>query len=264
MVTAEQERHYREEGYVKVEGLFSPEEVGELGSEMVRIINEWGQETIGWHGPWRERYLKPEEQQTTKAVFLHNPQHYSATWGRILFHEGLTSAIGKLVAPTMQWHHTVLHAKPPTLGTPFPMHQDYPFYPHEYPHPGRDFIDCLVHLDDAPPESGCLHVVPKSHLGGPIEHITGSHTAPHLPPNDYHPDKIETVEIPAKAGDVIFFSYTTIHWSDCNRTDNWRRSVRIGFHEASMRPVGKDPAETYHNTIATGFKSKPEEAAAAS
>ncbi|MBT7099275.1 hypothetical protein HN937_17990, partial [Candidatus Poribacteria bacterium] len=61
MVTPEQVQQYREEGYVKVEGLFSPDEVGELGSEMVRIINEWGQETIGWHGPWRERYLKGEE-----------------------------------------------------------------------------------------------------------------------------------------------------------------------------------------------------------
>ena len=73
MVTPEQVKQYREEGYVKAEGLFSPAETQELGSELIRIISEWGQETIGWHGPWREAYLKEEEQQTTKAVFLHNP-----------------------------------------------------------------------------------------------------------------------------------------------------------------------------------------------
>jgi ectoine hydroxylase-related dioxygenase (phytanoyl-CoA dioxygenase family) len=121
------------------------------------------------------------------------------------------------------------------------MHQDYPFYPHEHPHEGANFIDCLVHLDDAPAESGCLHVVPKSHLGGPLEHITGSHTAPHLPPDDYHPDKTETVEIPATAGDVILLSYLTICWSDCSRTSKGRQGVRIGFHDAGMWAVGKYP-----------------------
>lgn len=38
----------------------------------------------------------------------------------------------------------------------------------------------------------------------------------YLPPEEYHPDKVETVAVPAKAGDVIFFSYCTIHWSNVN------------------------------------------------
>ena len=112
-----------------------------------------------------------------------------------------------------------LHAKPPEKGTPFPMHQDYPFYPHD----GLDFVDCLVHLDDAPFESGALRVVPGSHKEGPREHITGHDTAPHLPTDEFHPDFIDSIPIPAKAGDVIFFSYCLIHWSEVNRTDDWRK-----------------------------------------
>ena len=42
MLTQEQIKTYNEEGYVKVEGLFTPEEVEELGSEMVQIIGEMG------------------------------------------------------------------------------------------------------------------------------------------------------------------------------------------------------------------------------
>ena len=42
MLTQEQIKAYNEHGYVKVEGLFTPEEVEELGSEMIQIIGDWG------------------------------------------------------------------------------------------------------------------------------------------------------------------------------------------------------------------------------
>ncbi len=251
MLTASEIESYHEDGYLKVEQLFTPEETEELGSEMDRIINEWGEEQIGWKGPWRSRYLVDEEQQTTKAVFMHNPHFYSATWGRVIFHPRLVGAVQDFIGQDVQWHHTVLHGKPPEKGTPFPMHQDYPFYPHD----GLDFVDCLVHLDDAPLESGALRVVEGSHKNGPLEHIRGPDTAPHLPTDKYHPDFIPSVSIPAKAGDVIFFSYCLIHWSGVNRTDEWRRTVRFGYHKPEMRPVGRPPEEVYNNIVAGGFRT---------
>lgn len=235
MLSEEQVAAYHEDGYVRVSGLFTDEETAELASEMTRVIEQWGEETIGWRGPWRDRYLPEEERLNTKAVFMHNPHFYSAAWGRVIFHEKLTGAVRDLIGEAVQWHHTVLHAKPPELGTPFPMHQDFPFYPHD----GPDFVDCLLHLDDTPRESGCLRVVPGSHKLGPLVHNLGPETSPHLPPEKYHPDRVDSVEVPASVGDVIFFSYQTIHWSDCNRTDAWRKSVRFGYHSPKMRPIGR-------------------------
>ena len=235
MLTREQIETYDREGYVKVEGVFTEAETQELASEMTRVIEAWGQETVGWRGPWRDRYLPEDERLNTKAVFMHNPHFYSASWGRVIFHDRLTTSVQDLVGGAIQWHHTVLHAKPPELGTPFPMHQDFPFYPHDGPH----FVDCLLHLDDTPEESGCLRVVPGSHKLGPLTHVLGPDTSPHLPMDAYHPDKLDSVEVPAARGDVIFFNYQTIHWSDCNRTDVWRKSVRFGYHRTDMRPIGR-------------------------
>ena len=133
MLTPEQIETYNEDGYVKVAGLFTEEETTELANDMIRVIEQWGQETIGWRGYWRDRYLPEDERLNTKAVFMKNPQFYSAAWGRIIFHEKLTCAVQDLVDGAIQWHHTALHAKPPELGTPFPMHQDFPFYPHDGP-----------------------------------------------------------------------------------------------------------------------------------
>ena len=179
MLTEKQVEAYNQAGYLKVEGLFTPQEVEELNSEMNLIIEDWwGEESIGWRGPWRNHYLPEGEDRKTKAVIIGNPQFYSAAWSRGILHEGLVGCLQDLIGPSVQWHHTVLHGKPPELGTPFPMHQDYPFYPHD----GPDFVDCLVHLDDAPLESGCLCVVPGSHQNGPLEHVTGDNTRPYLPP----------------------------------------------------------------------------------
>ena len=102
MLSKEQIDTYQRDGYVKVDSLFSPDEVAALGGDMVRIIEEWGEETIGWKGPWRDRYLADEERQNTKAVFLHNPQHYSGVWGRVIFHEKMLSCVTDLIGDKVQ------------------------------------------------------------------------------------------------------------------------------------------------------------------
>ena len=256
MLTAEQVEAYREEGYLRVSNIFTDEELRELSEDMDRIVDDWwGEESIGWKGPWRDHYLPEGEQEQTRAVFIGNPHFYSAAWGRVIFHRRLTDCVRALVGSNVQWHGTILHAKPPERGTPFPMHQDYPFYPHD----GPDFVDCLLHLDDAPAASGCLQVVPGSHKDGPLEHITGAHTRPYLPPEKYHPSRTPSVSVSAKAGDVIFFSYLAIHWSDMNRTDRWRRSVRIGYHDAALRPVFVKPEEPYNNFMVAGLKPRGEQ-----
>ncbi len=54
MLNEEQIAEYHNQGYLKVEQLFTPEEAGQLAAAMVRVIEQWGQETIGWVGPWRD------------------------------------------------------------------------------------------------------------------------------------------------------------------------------------------------------------------
>ena len=55
----------------------------------------------------------------------------------------------------------------------------------------------------------------------------------------------DAVSVPADAGDVVFFSYLTIHGSAPNRTDQWRRLVRFGYRDpdnvqTSGQGLGRD------------------------
>ena len=46
------------------------------------------------------------------------------------------------------------------------------------------------------------------------------------------------VSVPAKAGDVVFFHLWTVHGSNVNRTQNWRRMVRVGLRDPRNVQVG--------------------------
>ena len=80
-----------------------------------------------------------------------------------------------------------------------------------------------LYVEDVSADGGPFAFVPGSHKQGPLEHVLGADTAPHLPLEKYNPEKVESVALPARRGDVVFFSYQIIHWSDCNRTDSWRK-----------------------------------------
>ena len=66
---------YRRDGYCRAEGLFSPDEVKELGEEMDWIIDEWwGEESIGWRGPWRDHYLPDGQQHEIQHKLKEDPK----------------------------------------------------------------------------------------------------------------------------------------------------------------------------------------------
>ena len=44
-----------------------------------------------------------------------------------------------------------------------------------------------------------------------------------------------------------------------NRTERWRRSVRIGYHDAALRPVFVKPEEPYNNFMVAGLKPRGEQ-----
>ena len=86
-------------------------------------------------------------------------------------------------------------------------------------------VAATLYLDDADPDNGCLHVIPGSHKRGYIEHLhDGSH---HLSMEAY-PLEAAT-PVPMKAGDLLIFSYLTIHGSTPNTSERWRRMLLFEF-----------------------------------
>jgi ectoine hydroxylase-related dioxygenase (phytanoyl-CoA dioxygenase family) len=234
MLSEEQTRSYSERGYVTIAQVFTAEEVETLRTELDELIQSWAATTMGWTGPWRLVYMSPDVERRSQLTALHDLHFYSSAWCRAVTNLWLTEAMADLLGPNVELHHTTLHVKPPETGMPFPLHQDSPFYQHE----GPSYVDAIIHLDDTNDENGCLRFVPGSHKHGHLEHITvvdGKDVSPHLSTTEWRLE--DTVPCPARAGDVVAFSIYTVHGSNINRTDRWRRLVRVGYRDPMARQL---------------------------
>jgi ectoine hydroxylase-related dioxygenase (phytanoyl-CoA dioxygenase family) len=226
MLNLDQIAFYQDNGFLHIPQVFTPAEMDELDAEMNRLMKEWATTNQGWTGPWRRAYMDEQTEKRSKLTAMHDLQFYSAAWLRAVTHAKLVAAMGDLLGPNVELHHSTMHVKPPSTGHPFPMHQDNPFYEHK---DGR-YVDVLVHLDDTSHANGEIRFLAGSHKQGAIKHVTMTEQGPctpHLPFEQYSLES--TVPVPAKRGDVVCFSIHTIHGSYINTTDKARRLVRVGY-----------------------------------
>jgi len=240
MLSSEQLAFYDANGYLLVEALLTPAEAEFYRRECHRLAERLSSdERID--ATWASAREAVREARETKVLHCHNVQFYSAAFSRLIVDERLTSIAADIIkSPNVQLHHTKMFIKPPERGSPFPMHQDYPYFPHAR----HTMIAAVFHFDDAPLEKGCIRVIPGSHKLGPLEHIQEGGW--HLPLDRY---PIESaVPCPAKAGDVLFFSYLTIHGSSLNVSKEARTTLLV-----QMRDPTDTPTEKVHESRGQGM-----------
>ncbi len=230
MLTEDQKRFYAENGYVLVKGLLNREEAAVYRQEchdLIARLTRLRQQEINatWGSAQQDGH---KGMGKTQLLHCHDVQFQSAAFARLLVNERFTSAAADIIGPNVQLHHTKMFIKPPEKGSPFPLHQDAPFFPHE----NHSMIAAIIHFDDAPLEKGCVRVVPGSHKRGML---------PHLPEGSWHlptaqfPIEMAT-PLPAEAGDVLLFSYLTIHGSGVNTSSEARTTVLVQMRDPEDAP----------------------------
>jgi ectoine hydroxylase-related dioxygenase (phytanoyl-CoA dioxygenase family) len=243
---------YRDNGYVLARNVFGADEVATMQREIDALFER--AEAAGrnveatWRGEWRESAGVGSATATapaTRVDSIHNLQNHSSLFTRFLVDSRLVDRAAELIGPNVQLHHTKLHNKPPAVGSPFPMHQDYPYFPHE----GDSMIAAVLHVDDSTVENGCLCVVPGSHKLGPIEHRhDGSF---YLPLDEWPLERAVAVE--AAAGDVLFFGYCMVHGSYLNRSAQSRRILLVQMRSPVDRPLNEAHRSPGQGTMLRGI-----------
>jgi ectoine hydroxylase-related dioxygenase (phytanoyl-CoA dioxygenase family) len=226
---------YAEQGYLLLPGLYDAGEVEAMRAAVDAIIARADEAGSSRNHAWRGAERDDRQAELVLKGF-HDLPYNDAAFTRAATKPELAATLAELIGPNVQLHHTKMLVKPPENGAPFPMHQDYPFFPHS-----RHTVTAVsVHLDDANEENGCLRVVPGTHRLGPIADVG---EANELSPAEYPPDA--GIAIPARAGDALVFNYLTVHGSGVNRSERTRRNVLFQYRDPSDEPVRRGDVEEH-------------------
>lgn len=218
---------YRENGYLLVKGVFSQTEVEDMRTAIEHILKRAVESKFDKNHTWQGDYLGSEDVRKLVLKGFHEVHYHHAAFTLAAAHPNMTAVLRGIIGPNVQLHHSKMLVKPPEKGAAFPLHQDYPYFPHER----HTMLAASVHLDDANMENGCLCVVPGSHKQGPLPHV-GRYYLDHRT----YPLSMST-PCPAEAGDVLFFNYLTIHGSDANRSPRPRRNVLFQYRDPLDPPT---------------------------
>jgi ectoine hydroxylase-related dioxygenase (phytanoyl-CoA dioxygenase family) len=220
-LSADQHNFYNDNGYILIRGFITAAEAAALRAEVHGIAARQGPTNATWSSV---------SGQDTKLEHSHDVQFRSAAFTRLLVDPRLTGVFTSLIGPNVQLHHNKMFIKPPERGSPFPMHQDYGYFPHR----GVSMTAAILHLDAAPDSKGCVRVYPGSHKLGPLPAFG----------QDHHVDTerfplSEATPIEAEAGDLLVFNYFTVHGSGLNVSDEPRTTWLVQVRDPEDEPISE-------------------------
>jgi phytanoyl-CoA hydroxylase len=230
LISEEQARQYKEQGFLVFEDVFDPETIEALTKELDPLerqleqlieerfggrmfITRSGEITFTPHAVTRSAKAR----ETTRSAFFCD-----------LVHDLLGDDV------RLYWDQAV-YKKPGTVDL-FPWHQDNGY---TYVDP-QQYLTCWLALTDADEENGCPVVLPGLHREGTYAH---ERTELGL---DCGGDEVghEGIAAPVRAGGVVVFSSLTPHKTGPNRTtDRPRKAYIIQFAPNGARVLKQEGSE---------------------
>lgn len=206
-LTREQIEHYRREGYLVIDDVFSADEV-----ETLRQAAE---------SPPVSQALD-EQGSGEKAVHLLELTRRHPAFEELAGDGRLMACLRPLIGADIQLQHSKLTTKPPVPGAgPYRWHQDFAFFPHT----NTDLAAVMILLDDATPENGCMQFVPGSHRLGLLNHLNAEGHFDECQESWRWEEAEGLVDITPKAGGISIHHCLMLHGSPPNRSGRPRRGI---------------------------------------
>jgi ectoine hydroxylase-related dioxygenase (phytanoyl-CoA dioxygenase family) len=218
-LSPEQIAFYRENGFVHVRGIITPDEAAHFRDAALaaadRLNNRYAGNVIF------AQYVNVWQQdEAMRALTLH---------------PNVGAVAEKLAGvPLRLWHDQIL-IKPPHNQKATEFHQDQPYWPHENsPNP----ISAWIALVDVPVEKGCMTFLPGTHRRTdlPMQNLGDKRSLFSLAPDlSWSP----RVTLPLRAGDCTFHHGRCAHMATPNETDDPRVAHVVIFMDAKTTFAGR-------------------------
>ena len=165
--------------------------------------------------------------------------HLLYTWmDDLVRHEKILDAVESLIGPNILLYHLTCWLKEPGDGSFVSWHQDGTYFnltPAEH-------VTAWIALSDATTESGCMRMLPGSHLAGQQSHEKGE-TAGNLLSNGQKIamdiDESKAIDIVVPAGSASFHHTHIVHSSGPNNSHDRRIGIGISYIPTRVRFLGE-------------------------
>jgi ectoine hydroxylase-related dioxygenase (phytanoyl-CoA dioxygenase family) len=216
MLSKEQIEFYRENGYLLVENVVTPEQLARMREITYDFIEKSRAVTVSDGVFDLDEGHSAQSPKLTRIKLPHKQHPY---FWEVAKNSGVTEVLRQLLGPNVLLQTSKLNTKAPGGGAAVEWHQDWAFYPHT----NDNILACGLMLEDVDLPNGPLQVIPGSHKGPVLNHnnadgIFCGAIDPSDP--DFHHDK--AVTLTGKAGSMTVHHARTLHGSAPNRSDRPR------------------------------------------
>ncbi|MBD3624290.1 MAG: phytanoyl-CoA dioxygenase family protein [Rhodobacteraceae bacterium] len=216
MLAKDQIDSYFAQGYLLVEDVLTPEELGKMQDIAHDLIDKSRHVTESNDVYDLDEGHSPEQPRLTRVKLPHKQHPFF--WD-VLRNSRITEVMRQLLGANVLIQTSKLNTKAPGGGAAVEWHQDWAFYPHT----NDDMLAFGVMLEDVTPENGPLQVIPGSHRGPILSHNNAEGIfCGAVDPDDpeFHLDK--AVTITGRAGSMSVHHARTLHGSAPNVSDKAR------------------------------------------
>jgi ectoine hydroxylase-related dioxygenase (phytanoyl-CoA dioxygenase family) len=236
-LTTDQVRQFEVDGFLILREFLDTGTVAELAQGTVELAAR-----VGPIQPGTPRIQVDRIGEEYRLRMIEPVVDLSETFARLAADERITGAFESLFGEAPVLFEDKVNYKQPKGGSPFPMHQDYPYWRKYSPR----LISALIYIDEATEANGCLEVARGWHTKGLLpDHAVkvGEMTDSHCLSDPIDPTQV--VKAPGPPGTMILFSAFTPHASAPNLSDRPRRAIILTYNPASDGDVY---AERYGGT----------------
>jgi ectoine hydroxylase-related dioxygenase (phytanoyl-CoA dioxygenase family) len=161
--------------------------------------------------------------------------------------ERIVNAMERLLGGEVYHYHHKMILKEPRTGGAWEWHQDYGYWYHTaclFPY----LASCMIAVDRATRENGCLQVLKGSHLLGRIDHVAiGDQTGADPERVAVALERLERVYCELDPGSAIFFHCNLLHRSDQNASLLPRWALICCYNAARNNPYKESRHPRYRS-----------------
>jgi ectoine hydroxylase-related dioxygenase (phytanoyl-CoA dioxygenase family) len=199
---------FHDQGYVVAEHLLDGEEI-----DLLRNIAKADHELT-------ERVAsRADGEGGAVKLVVSNELPEDTIYGAIVRSRRIVNAMERLLGDEVYHYHHKMILKEALVGGAWAWHQDYGYW-YDNGCLWPDMASCMIAVDKATRENGCLQVVPGSHRLGRIDHgKVGDQTGADPERVQEVVRRLPVVYCELAAGSGIFFHSNVLHRSDQNRSE---------------------------------------------